>query len=573
MEELYKYTLEKYNIVEFSDTLSINRVVYNDPWDIPDGSDRYYLDNLEYDIRGRYNTKEKFEENFKNKLAEVEQNRFSVYITKTDEKISFKVFRYSRTKRLNGKGFRTYTSVRFVTFNHKTNCLYDGEMTNYHSKKKAKKAIHKNNFMSKPLNSMKYALNSMFYGGLSESKLTEAMKDKPEIIGLSMEIFLSNIPGLVIVDGYKSDELLYKRFLDFAGIKYPNNWTTFMTLFPQPLRRDLKKHKLKYVDALMSKHKVSGDKLKRVLHTVKECNFGGLRFAYELFGETFINSQSDDVMKQLLECSIFQHFDVHDTPLSSNKEKLCALEVLKLAMNNHISPSTYVDHISMMRQLLVFEKFTWKSKTYEEFNQEHYELSERVSFYTQGDFYRTYGENFVNTIENSIDLDYVYYPVVLKTSKEYNNESYIQSNCVKTYVREEHSLIISLRREDYDGERITIEYLIGHNGEKVFNLLRVQTLGRFNKSVDDTWTEAIKVLDDRINKFLVEDEFILPTILVKTAGRELECKCDVTNIIKMKHHRDTSGMRDYGFKLKWDKDLSYLNKTTITTHNDFFELF
>ena len=228
MEELYKYTLEKYNIVEFSDTLSINRVVYNDPWDIPDCSDRYYLDNLEYDIQGRYNTKEKFEENFKNKLAEVEQNRFSVYITKTDEKTSFKVFRYSRTKRLNGKGFRTYTSVRFVTFNHKTNCLYDGEMTNYHSKKKAKKAIHKNNFMSKPLNGMKFVLNSMFYGGLSESKLTEAMKDKPEIIGLSMEIFLSNIPGLVLVDGYKSDELLYKRFLDFAEIVFMNSFFSFL---------------------------------------------------------------------------------------------------------------------------------------------------------------------------------------------------------------------------------------------------------------------------------------------------------------------------------------------------------
>ena len=90
MEELYKYIIETYHITEYDDTTPIQRVISDDPFE---DNGRYYdMDGFEYVIKGNYTTKEKFEENLKNKLAVVEIKRKSVYVTKTEDKVSFKIF-------------------------------------------------------------------------------------------------------------------------------------------------------------------------------------------------------------------------------------------------------------------------------------------------------------------------------------------------------------------------------------------------------------------------------------------------------------------------------------------------
>ena len=174
MEELYKYIIETYHVTEYDDTTPVQREISDDPFE---DNGRYYdMEGLEYVIKGNYTTKEKFEENLKNKLAVVEIKRKSVYVTKTEDKISFKLFTYSRRRRLNGRGFKSDNSVRFVTFNVKTNSLYSGHMTNYTSKKKVNKRIRRNNFWESPLNLIKHLMNTMFYGSLSNKKLKDLVK-------------------------------------------------------------------------------------------------------------------------------------------------------------------------------------------------------------------------------------------------------------------------------------------------------------------------------------------------------------------------------------------------------------
>jgi len=575
MEELYKYIIETYHVTEYDDTTPVQRELSDDPFE---DNGRYYdMEGLEYVIKGNYTTKEKFEENLKNKLAVVEIKRKSVYVTKTEDKVSFKIFSYSRRRRLNGRGFKSDNSVRFVTFNVKTNSLYSGHMTNYTSKKKVNKKIRRNNFWESPLNLIKHLMNTMFYGSLSNKKLKEKMTEKHEVIGISINIFLSNIPGVVINPSYSDDENLYKRYLEYSGIKYSNNWKVFMEIFPQVTKKDLVKHKLKFIDAFMTKNGVSGEKLKRVLHTVNECNMESLKYVYNLLGEKFVNSQSDGFMKQVIETSVFKYYYMPEFAFKNDKEKRNVVEVMKLVMMKHITSNTFNDHINMITQIRLFEDFTWKSKTYDEFNNEHYDLTNKVSHYTQGDFTRKYDEKFVNTIEKPIELDYIYYPVVLKTSIDYNSESVTQSNCVKTYIKREESIIISLRRDEITGERVTIEYIVGHNGEKVFDIVRIQTLGRFNQGIDEVWYNVVTKLDDRINDYLLHNEFTLPVMNVVVGGREFDTECEVTDNIKMKHYMDQSDRTDFGYQLKWDKDLSRLKDNVNTddqeeTHDwiDFF---
>ena len=56
-----------------------------------------------------------------------------------------------------------------------------------------------------------------------------------------------------------------------------------------------------------------------------------------------------------------------------------------------------------------------------------------------------------------------------------------------------------MRRGEGDAEeRASIEYRIRLNNDKSFNLDRVQTLGKRNDRLDDTWDDALFKLDSRI---------------------------------------------------------------------------
>ena len=141
-----------------------------------------------------------------------------------------------------------------------------------------------------------------------------------------------------------------------------------------------------------------------------------------------------------------------------------------------------------------------------------------------GKYTRTYSQKFIEAIKPEIIGNEFspYYPVVLTENAQYFEESSVQSNCVKTYVNKPSSLIISLRKDGDDSNvRATIEYLIRKDGEDI-NIKRVQTLGRFNKSLDPSWNEAINQLDNRINVFLKNGLFTTPKVSVELAGKVIE---------------------------------------------------
>jgi hypothetical protein len=100
-----------------------------------------------------------------------------------------------------------------------------------------------------------------------------------------------------------------------------------------------------------------------------------------------------------------------------------------------------------------------------------------------------------------------YYPVVLNSSTNYNEESNIQSNCVKTYIGKSSNMIISLRKGSLESEdRATIEYRLYKEGNEV-KCRRVQSLGKYNSVLSDQWTSPLLKLDLKMLYYLNHKNF------------------------------------------------------------------
>jgi hypothetical protein len=180
---------------------------------------------------------------------------------------------------------------------------------------------------------------------------------------------------------------------------------------------------------------------------------------------------------------------------------------------------TFYDHIRMYTELRLYGEadLRWYSEnSKEEFREEHLDWTEKIQFYKQGNYTRTYPEYFKKVIEKEIGG---YVPVLLMDSNSYNEESYIQSNCVKTYIGKPSSFIVSLRKGLF-GDRATLEYKLSKNGEYIIPI-RVQSLGKFNSKLGEEWNEVLFKLDEVILSSIKDKRFETVKIIK-------ECKNGVT---------------------------------------------
>lgn len=551
-EELFNFTIKDYDVIEFYD--------YN----ITLASEKMQVDLFGENItpyrssapwghftqKGVYDTEEKFNEHYGNPLASVNMTRRIMCVTKEGDKITFKMFWYNRRRRVASKWFKTSTQCKFITFNHKSNALYTGTLDNYHLKRKCRKRIRRTLFNSDPINTLRRWVRDSFS---SEDKKTI---DVPTIVNQVVSVFVNSIPGTEKYPELLPEQKIYRRYLDYQGIKYPNNWFQLVNAWPQPKKKDLVKFENKYVDALMKVHNLKGDKVKKILHQVNTFLDGGhFESACEFFGDKFILNQSDEFIKSLLEATTINKVSIRDFKSCefTKSEKLNFFEIYKLYYNKLIDYHTINDHFRFYRFLKQLEPIKWKSKTHDEFTQEHYDWSEKYNHYTNGDFTRIYNPTFVEKVSTAIlTKDGPYFPEVLLTSKRYNNESFFQNNCVKTYIKRVDSLLISMRRGQGDTEeRASIEYRITLGPKSnLFSLERVQTLGKYNHRLDESWSDALIKLDTRI--FDCEDLFDTLQIEGEFGGRKVfsnSVNKEVPLYSVTKTGKDVTEMR-----LSWEND-------------------
>jgi Ca2+-binding EF-hand superfamily protein len=534
MENLYEFKKVGYKTTKYKDYCEISEEdllgkhssdPYNDFLVNP-----INLFRQEFQYLSSHNDYETYQENLKNIFSYVGLQRLIVVVQKDNNKVSLKTFIYELHREHGKKYFQKTTICKYITYNFVENNLYVGWLQNYHKKKKCQKNFNKNNWYNIPIRNLS-AIISSHLKNLRGNDFDDLMNSQLSV-NQAFELFLSNIPGTD--NNIKNlDDRLYKIFLDNRNIKLPNNWSVFNRTYPQIKIKDFKKNKLKFVDTFMNFHSLKGDKIKRVLHIVNTtAGIDTLKFALKLFGEDFILSQNDNVIKEIIESNrleevefinVYGNFVPED--YTKNEIKNC-FQIFKLNLNGEVNFYSFADHIKYKRKLKNFEPVIWKSSTYDKFIEEHYLWSEKVGALNDAQYNRKYNKEFKEFIEQPIND---YYPILLSTSKEYNMESFVQNNCVRNYPNKPGSFIISIRKGDRDNkERATIEYQINNLGKTnkdniiyedylVFN--RVQSLGGYNKKLDEDWNEILEILDERMKISLENGVFILPEVEIKYGNK------------------------------------------------------
>ena len=444
------------------------------------------------------NDKEEFEKNYGNPLCDVTVFRSTFVVEENEDKICLKVFYCGKHRKAGEVFFRKSTKLNYITFNKKTNIFTVGKNTEYHKKRgKGKGSVVRRN--SFPISLTTDAYHS-FMNGLDDAKTYNLE------ITEGINLFLSKIGAEKVLNYIGLPMSLFGCLLDKQGVKKPDNWRGYYDVYPKPTKKDYKKYGFKMVDAYMKLNNVSSEKIKKVLHKVQNPCFKSIKMLMDIFGRDFILQRPEEelciVFNTKSDESPFEPVNNYFENFGKRDMSNCYQIYLLSKTDHNLSTHTFYDHVRFFDVISRYEPVKWMSKTLKEFNVEHTIWSDKVDFYTTGRYSRQYSNEFVERVSNPIITSdrITFNPLVLQSSEEYVNESVHQSNCVRTYQNRPSSLIISLRKED--GERASIEYRpsIGMNENQPVIFKRVQTLGRFNGQLDDTWDDAISILDNRLKR-------------------------------------------------------------------------
>lgn len=506
MEILFREVLGKYITTFYKDTCE---VVYKKEDDSNIFEVQYRPPNGRWwELKNTNNDEQILIDNYSNILASIDSSRCIVVVEKNQEKVSLKIFKNHFHREAGKKYFRKATNLQFITYRYKDGAVFYGDMNNYHKKRKFTKRVRRFTFGSQDIiNNTLHILN----------RVNSDYSNKPTYVDVKNAVW----SFITEVAGEPNKEEFYRKILTKQGIKYSNNFKAFYSLpLSNILKKEYRKHDFKFIDTLMWRTGLEGKKIRRVLHKVENFNTETYNLIVKLYGLQYVNSQDDDILKLLFENKIRIYTGEINFTL---KEKHNSFDILKLVLFGSIDPSVFSDHIRFYNLIKRFEPIKWDSNNYDDFLDEHQEWTEKFSSYTNGNFERNYSDEFVNSVQRGIlgkDLSYI--PMVLKTSSEYNEESGVQSNCVRTYIKRPESLIISLRRSD--GVRATIEYRIFGDEKSDMKIKRVQTLGKFNQRLDESWNNPIDILDTRVyenfnNDFI--DEYSITSVgtLVRTTSK------------------------------------------------------
>ena len=444
------------------------------------------------------NDKEEFEKNYGNPLCDVTVFRSTFVVEENEDKICLKVFYCGKHRKAGEVFFRKSTKLNYITFNKKTNIFTVGKNTEYHKKRgKGKGSVVRRN--SFPISLTTDAYHS-FMNGLDDTKTYNLE------ITEGINLFLSKIGAEKVLNYIGLPMSLFGCLLDKQGVKKPDNWRGYYDVYPKPTKKDYKKYGFKMVDAYMKLNNVSSEKIKKVLHKVQNPCFKSIKMLMDIFGRDFILQRPEEelciVFNTKSDESPFEPVNNYFENFGKRDMSNCYQIYLLSKTDHNLSTHTFYDHVRFFDVISRYEPVKWMSKTLKEFNAEHTIWSDKVDFYTTGRYSRQYSNEFVERVSKPIITSdkITFNPLVLQSSEEYVNESVHQSNCVRTYQNRPSSLIISLRKED--GERASIEYRpsIGMNENQPVIFKRVQTLGRFNGQLDDTWDDAISILDNRLKR-------------------------------------------------------------------------
>ena len=524
-EELYKNNYEKYTTIKYKDRSSIlpSRTGLDDYLELPTKKHPLFL------MEETFYEKEKFDEHFSNQMYSVMKEYIMIVIEKNGDKVVLKLFQGFKARRAGKGWFKINKNVDYISVNTKTGDVYNGFIHGYQRKRKANKKIRRNSFFTDPLNTLKSHIKNIlsYYTDKGYEEVTTAFS-----------IFLYNIDQKNNFETLNFGERLFRFYLNKRGIKFPNNFSIYANeLYGPEIKKLLKKNDNKLVDTIMVKYGLNGRKIKKALHQCERLNVYLYQTGKKVFGD-WLSQEEDNLILCLLNSQLQNYrFPEAFSELVSKEELRRVYSLFKqVYIHENLDTWTFFDHVRMYTELRLFGEtdLKWYSfENKEDFRKEHLDWTDKLEHYRKGTYQRVYPEYMYEMISKPI-LE-VYHPVLLHNSLTYNDESNLQSNCVKGYIGKPSSIIISVRTGELLDERATIEYELIKK-DNVINANRIQSLGKYNHKLEEHWTPILLKLDEQVLS-CIRDKRYEPVKLIK--------ECHNGTILNSDTHWNSEG------KLRW----------------------
>ena len=513
-EEIIKIQCEEYHTVKYKDSSPID---YRGPigtqgekgwWDddtvkVEDISKKHGSRPLFIVDTIHSKNEEVFVENYGNPLSQVKKDYVMAVVEKDGDKISLKMFTGMKMRTKGVKYFRVKKNVDYITVNLKTGDVYTGYLHNFQKKRKATKQIRRNCFIGDPLTLIKNKLrnNLQLFGTTINDKSVSTVVN--EVVNKFIELIDQGR-----YEGLSVDDRLFKFYLDKRGVKYPNNFGTYKQhLIGPSIRKKLKKNGSRLVDAFMDEKNLSGALLKKSLHECERINLDVYCYAKKVFGIDKLNQDKGTVLgllESINHVNSPQNADSLIELISPSELDRYYQTFKEVFIYGNIDTYTLSDHVRMYCELRGFGvdvKWMADGSNKEGFHQEHLDWTDKLTHYRDGSYTRIYPDVLHQLLSKDING---IKPVLLTTSKDYNEESSTQSNCVKSYVSRPTSIIVSLRNDE--NERATIEYQLRKIDEEVI-INRVQSLGKRNQPLSSDWGGVLLSLDKIMLSYIKDKNF------------------------------------------------------------------
>jgi hypothetical protein len=498
MRELFRHQLQKFTTNFFKDSCDILEYY-------PETHGKYSKKRLNFEFSNSYDSENIFIENYGNPLCSVNKEYGLIVVNSNEEKVSIKIFKGLKRRKEGVSWFTQKKSFKFLTINKKTGDFYYGWNENYH-KKKSKTRFTKNAHGWSPI-----------FRIIQEVKVLISDLDKnyhPEkVIEDLFSVFFQDL-NLNYDSNHKNNTLL-EYYLQKKKIKYPNNFGLFYNDCDVKIPlKTIRKCDMKLVDAFMILYGFEGKVVKSAIHRTDKLNYKLLRHSFFLFDKSWLNSD-EKLLIQILDFDkmggIFDRENFHLEKMSK-PEKKRVFELFKQhVLSQKIDLYSFWDHITMYNSLKDYGEIElkWKSQDDIQFKEEHLDWTDKLEFYKKGEYVRIYPQYMHKKIsEKIVSEDKIYFPIILDKTKDYNDESNLQNNCVKTYIGRSSSIIISLRMNDKNSsERATIEYSLSKSKSNEIKVDRVQFLGKYNSRLTEDWVPVLLKLDERVLSCVSDKRF------------------------------------------------------------------
>tara|TARA_Y100001938_G_C8076758_1_gene426571 strand:- start:22 stop:1725 length:1704 start_codon:yes stop_codon:yes gene_type:complete len=270
-------------------------------------------------------------------------------------------------------------------------------------------------------------------------------------------------------------------FCKVRGIKNPDRWMYYFKN-NYPGIKPLRKRDNNLIQTILREEGIYSKFAVKLFNTYKDISVVSYSLMKEALGIHLIQELNPELLREKYHLGWQLNLDL------SLVEKRRFISILNSLLESDIDVDKDIsmiisdiisDHLGRLKPRLEREgiKVKLKAKTYEEFVQEHREWTDLVDEINKSTIItHIYKKDFLNYIQQPITIEGVKMtPKVLRDTYEYRDESYVQSNCVKTYVEHKDTCIISLR--DENDKRITNEFTPMGKDKKMVN---VQSRTRFN---------------------------------------------------------------------------------------------